>query len=34
MFNDYMAKLERDLVESTYPKFYENSGGTLWIQKQ
>src|SRR5450759_218780 len=34
MFNDYMAKLERDLIESTYPKFNRNSGGALWIQKQ
>ncbi len=34
MFNDYMARLERDLVENTYPTFYRNSGGALWIQKQ
>jgi hypothetical protein len=34
MFNDYMAKLERDLIDKTYPKFYNNSGGALCIQKQ
>lgn len=34
MFNDYMAKLERDLIDKTYPQFYKNSGGALWIQKQ
>ena len=34
MFNDYFAKLERDLIESTYPKFNRNPGGALWIQRQ
>jgi hypothetical protein len=34
MFNDYFAKLERDLIESTYPKFNRNPGGALWIQKE
>ena len=33
MFNDYMAKFERTLIEATYPDFFKNSGGALWIQR-
>ncbi len=33
MFNDYLARFERQLIEETYPAFYNNSGGALWIQK-
>ena len=33
-FNDYLAKLERSLVETTFPDFLRNSGGSLWIQRQ
>jgi hypothetical protein len=33
LFNDYLAKLERPMIESTYPKFLRNSGGALWLQR-
>jgi hypothetical protein len=32
-FNDYLAKLERDLIAATYPNFLHNSGGALWLQR-
>lgn len=32
-FNDYMYKLELDLIKDTYPAFLNNSGGALWLQK-
>ena len=34
MFNDYMARFERELIERTYPRFYLNTGGALWIQRR
>ncbi len=34
MFNDYLARFERRLIEETYPTFYKNSGGALRIQKK
>jgi hypothetical protein len=34
MFNDYLAKLEREMIEATYPAFLRNSGGALWLQRQ
>jgi predicted O-methyltransferase YrrM len=34
MFNHYMAQLERELIEKTWPAFYNNPGGALWIEKQ
>ncbi len=33
LFNDYLAKLERPMVERTYPQFMRNSGGALWLQR-
>jgi hypothetical protein len=30
-FNDYFAKFERQLIESTYPNFLRNTGGALWL---
>jgi len=33
MFNDYMAKLQRPLIESTFAPFLRNSGGALWLQR-
>jgi hypothetical protein len=32
-FNDYFAKVERDLIAATYPDFLKNSGGALWLQR-
>jgi Methyltransferase domain/Domain of unknown function (DUF4214) len=32
-FNDYMAKCEAHMIESTYPQFMLNSGGALWLQR-
>jgi hypothetical protein len=32
-FNDYFAKVERDLIAATYPGFLKNSGGALWLQR-
>jgi predicted O-methyltransferase YrrM len=34
MFNHYMAQFERELIEKTWPAFYKNPGGALWIEKQ
>jgi hypothetical protein len=33
MFNDYLAKLERDLIEKTFPAFLRNTGGALWLRR-
>jgi hypothetical protein len=33
LFNDYLAKLERPMIERTYPQFMRNSGGALWLQR-
>jgi hypothetical protein len=32
-FNNYFAKLERSLVEKTFPTFLRNPGGALWLQR-
>lgn len=32
-FNDYVAKLERSMIESAYPSFTRNTGGALWLQR-
>jgi hypothetical protein len=32
-FNDYFARFGRDLIESTYPTFLKNTGGSLWLRK-
>jgi hypothetical protein len=33
-FNDYLAKLERPMIEATFPPFLNNPGGALWIQRR
>lgn len=33
MFNDFLFKLERALIEATYPAFLRNPGGALWLQR-
>jgi hypothetical protein len=33
LFNDYLAKLERGLIEATYPRFMRDAGGALWLQR-
>jgi len=33
MFNDYLAKIERDVVMESYPTFLRNPGGGLYLQK-
>ena len=32
-FNEYFAKMERPLVEATYPDFLRNPGGALWLRQ-
>jgi predicted O-methyltransferase YrrM len=34
MFNSYMAKFERPMIEATFPEFLRNSGGALWLQRK
>ncbi len=34
LFNDYLAKRERAMIESSYPQFMLNSGGALWLQRR
>lgn len=33
-FNDYFAKIHGDLIEASYPDFFRNSGGSLWLQRR
>ena len=33
-FNDFFAKMQRPLIEQTFPVFFKNSGGALWIEKK
>lgn len=33
MFNDYFAKLERSLIDNTFPLFLKSPGGALWLEK-
>jgi len=33
MFNDYFGKIERPLIEATYPRFLQNPGGALWLER-
>lgn len=33
-FNDYFAKLERNLIETTFPLFLRNPGGALWLERR
>jgi len=32
LFNDYLAKIERPMLEATYPQFLRNPGGALWLE--
>jgi len=34
IFNDYLTKLELRMIQTTYPKFLQNSGGSLWLQRR
>lgn len=34
LFNDYLAKLERPLIEASWPDFLRNSGGALWLRRK
>jgi len=34
LFNDYLARLERPMIEATYPQFLRNSGGALWLMRR
>jgi hypothetical protein len=34
MFNDFLQRFERPLIERTFPQFLRNPGGALWIQKR
>jgi hypothetical protein len=33
-FNDFIAKLEREMIEATWPQFLRNSGGALWLRRR
>jgi predicted O-methyltransferase YrrM len=33
LFNDYLARFERPMLEVTYPQFLRNSGGALWLER-
>lgn len=32
-FNDYFAKMEKSLVQATFPNFLKNAGGALWLRR-
>jgi predicted O-methyltransferase YrrM len=32
-FNDYFGKIEKSLVQATYPDFLKNAGGALWLRR-
>lgn len=34
MFNDYFGRIERPLIEATYPAFLRNPGGALWLERR
>jgi predicted O-methyltransferase YrrM len=34
MFNDFLAKIERPMIEATWPAFLQNSGGALWLRRR
>jgi predicted O-methyltransferase YrrM len=34
MFNDYLAKLEKEMLEETWPSFLQNPGGALWLRRR
>ena len=33
-FNHYFAKMEKELINNTYPAFLKNSGGALWLRRR
>jgi hypothetical protein len=33
LFNDYLARFERSMLESTYSQFLRNTGGALWLER-
>lgn len=33
MFNDYLAQIDRALIEETFPLFLRNPGGALWLER-
>jgi hypothetical protein len=33
-FNDFFAKCERGRIERSLPRFAENSGGALWLERR
>jgi hypothetical protein len=34
MFNDLLAKLERETIAATWPAFFRNTGGALWLRRK
>ncbi|MGH6857460.1 MAG: class I SAM-dependent methyltransferase [Methylocella sp.] len=32
-FNDFFAKFEKEIIETTWPPFLRNSGGALWLRR-
>lgn len=34
MFNDFLGKFERALIDVTYPKFLRSIGGALWLRRR
>jgi hypothetical protein len=34
MFNDFLAKFERQMIAATCPRFLENTGGALWLRRK
>jgi NAD(P)-dependent dehydrogenase (short-subunit alcohol dehydrogenase family) len=34
LFNDYLGRFERPMIEATYPPFLNNPGGALWLQRR
>lgn len=33
-FNDYFARMHKNLIADTMPSFLENSGGSIWLRKK
>lgn len=33
-FNNYFAKMEKEIIEHTYPTLLKNSGGALWLRRR
>ena len=34
MFNDLLAKLERETIAATWLVFFRNTGGALWLRRK